>query len=108
VAALTALALIAGILFLTVRGGAWVYPLVFMIVPALPYALVQPTDRYHYLISTISIYLAASLPLLVASSKRLNLGEDLHRGGGASDATTVRSREVARAIVAAPARRQGT
>lgn len=82
VAVITALALIASLLLAVLKGGRYIYPLTFMIIPSIPYAFVQPTDRYHYLISTISIYLAVALFALVQRGRVANFagqGQDPQR-----------------------------
>jgi hypothetical protein len=72
VAAITLMALFTSALLIILRGGTWVYPFVFLIMPSLPYILVQPTPRYHYLISTLSIYLAVSIFALIRWDKVTN------------------------------------
>ena len=59
ISALSLLGIAGMVLGLVTRGQLFVYPVIFLVVSALPYGLVQPTLRYRYLIFALLIYFAA-------------------------------------------------
>ncbi|WP_242139223.1 MULTISPECIES: DUF2079 domain-containing protein [unclassified Sphingomonas] len=58
---LAALGLIAALASLVLWRGRYLYPAMLVLVTALPYAMVQPVLRYHYLIHGITLFLGIEL-----------------------------------------------
>jgi len=54
--------------------GPWLYVACTLIIPSLPYALVQPVQRYRYLVVVLTFFLAAEFASRIcelASKRRL-------------------------------------